>query len=321
MKTLEDLRQFYNASLSTDLKKLEEERKKIARRLILMSVVILCVVGIIIFFLSSKAKTLDIFIFPAVIGAAIWAGLYALLTKNYKKQFKADIIQRIIKFIDANLNYVKDGFIPQAMFIASDIFKRRPDRYRGDDLVNGTIEKTPIEFSEIHAQYKTETRDSKGHRRTQWHTIFKGIFFVAGFNKKFKGSTIVLPDTAEKLFGHIGSMFQSWNMTRDQLIKMDDPEFERLFVVYGSDQIESRYVLSTSLMKRIVDFKKKTGNQIFLSFIQSKVVLAISYRKNLFEPRVFRTLLSFEPIQEYFEDLQLAIGIVGDLNLNTRIWG
>ncbi|MFT5169968.1 MAG: hypothetical protein ACI8Q2_000583, partial [Candidatus Omnitrophota bacterium] len=41
---------------------------------------------------------------------------------------------------------------------------------------------------------------------------------------------------------------------------------------------------------------------------------------NLFEPRIFKTLLDFKPIEEYFEDLSFAIGIVEDLNLNTRIW-
>jgi hypothetical protein len=50
------------------------------------------------------------------------------------------------------------------------------------------------------------------------------------------------------------------------------------------------------------------------------VFVAVSYTKNLFEPRLFRTILDFELVQEYFEDLQLAIGIVDDLNLNTRIW-
>ena len=107
---------------------------------------------------------------------------------------------------------------------------------------------------------------------------------------------------------------------RDQLVKLEDPEFEKHFVVYSKDQIEARYILSTSLMRRIVDFKKKTKKDIHLSFVGSKVYVAISYVRDLFEPRVFQTLLSFEPIQQYFEDLSLAIGIVDDLNLNTRIW-
>lgn len=31
-------------------------------------------------------------------------------------------------------------------------------------------------------------------------------------------------------------------------------------------------------------------------------------------------MLSFKPIQEYFESLQLMIAIVEELNLNWRIW-
>ena len=57
-----------------------------------------------------------------------------------------------------------------------------------------------------------------------------------------------------------------------------------------------------------------------MSFVGSKVFVAVSFTRNLFEPKLFRTLLDFGLIQEYFEDLQLAIGIVEDLNLNTRIW-
>ena len=146
------------------------------------------------------------------------------------------------------------------------------------------------------------------------------IFFIADFHKHFSGKTVVLPDTAEKLFGQIGTMLQSLNKFRGQLVKLEDPEFEKLFAVYGDDQIEARYILSTSLMKRIVDFKRKTRRRIFLSFIGSKVYVAVSYTRNLFEPRIFRTLLDFAPIQQYFEDFQMAVGIVEDLNLNTRIW-
>ncbi len=105
-----------------------------------------------------------------------------------------------------------------------------------------------------------------------------------------------------------------------QLIKLEDPEFERLFVVYGDDQIQARYILSTSLMERIMQFKAKSQRPIYLSFVGSKVFVAVSYTKNLFEPKIFSTLLDFGPIRQYYEDLQLAVGIVEDLNLNTRIW-
>ena len=44
---------------------------------------------------------------------------------------------------------------------------------------------------------------------------------------------------------------------RGELIKMEDVAFERGVVVYGDDQIEARYILSTSLMERILAYKKK----------------------------------------------------------------
>ena len=162
------------------------------------------------------------------------------------------------------------------------------------------------------------TRDGRGNRH--YHTFFKGLFFIADFNKDFRSKTFVLPDTAERMLGGLGAMFQKMNASRPPLVKLEDPEFEKLFVVYGDDQVESRYILSTSLMRRIVDFKRKTKRQVYLSFIKSKVYVAVWYKRDLFEPRVFQTMLDFSPIQQYFEDLLLATSIVDDLNLNTRIW-
>jgi hypothetical protein len=238
------------------------------------------------------------------------------MTRGYRSVFKATVIAKLVRFIDENLRYSPDQGIDKSVFQKADLFKHRIDRYTSEDQVVGKVGATEIAFSEVHAEYKT--KDNKGH--THWHTIFRGILFVGDFNKAFRGKTVVLPDTAERLLGSLGQALQSWTPGRDDLVKLEDPEFEREFVVYGSDQIEARYILSTSLMERILQFKRKTGKRIALSFVGSKVFVAVPYTKNLFEPRLFSTLLDFGPIAQYFEDLQLAMGIVEDLNLNTRIW-
>ncbi len=74
-------------------------------------------------------------------------------------------------------------------------------------------------------------------------------------------------------------------------------------------------------MRRIIDFKKKYNKIIYLSFVESKIYVGISYNRNLFEPRVDESILNFSIIQEYFDDIALVVGLVEDLNLNTRIWG
>ncbi|MCP3951513.1 MAG: DUF3137 domain-containing protein [Desulfobacterales bacterium] len=51
------------------------------------------------------------------------------------------------------------------------------------------------------------------------------------------------------------------------------------------------------------------------------MVLIIRSIRNLFEPRLFRSILNFKPMAEYFKVLNLALGVIEDMNLNRRIWG
>lgn len=314
MRTIEELRDLYVKMIAPGLGALEEQRRSILKKFYLAVAIVVPVFGLLALSAARYAPNLGIFLLIA--GILVLVFTYQFLIKDYRRLFKSAVIEKIVKFIDEGLTYSKFGKVSEPIFKMSGIFQKRIDNYKGDDHVSGTIGKTRVEFSELYVSY--ETRSSKGGK--QEHVVFKGLFFMADFNKHFKGSTVVLPDTAEKLLGHVGTFFQSMNKVRGSLIKLEDPEFERSFAVYGSDQIEARYILSTSLMKRIMDFQKKTGKRIYLSFVGSKVFVAIPYQKDLFEPRVFRTILDFTPVQEYFEDLQLAAGIVDDLNLNTRIW-
>lgn len=88
----------------------------------------------------------------------------------------------------------------------------------------------------------------------------------------------------------------------------------------ADDQIEVRYVLSPSFMKRIIDFKAEIGRQVFLSFVGSEVLVAIPYSHELLEPPVMRIVLNFKGAGKYFDDLRLICGMVEDLNLNAKIW-
>lgn len=252
----------------------------------------------------------------AVLGPYLWVSGDLDL---YKKSFKHDIVGRVVDAIDPALDYHPDRRIGESDYMASRIFLTNPDRYRGEDYVSGTLGATAVRFSEIHSEYKTETRDSKGNRRTRWHTIFKGVFFIADFNKHFEQDTVVLPDTAEKLFGRLGKMFQKMNLRQEKLVTLEDPEFEKLFAVYADDEVEARYILTPGLMRRLVKFRQTTGN-LYISFTGSCVNVGVATSRNLFEPRVFKTIIDPDLIREYYDDLDFFAGIVDELNLNTRIW-
>jgi hypothetical protein len=101
---------------------------------------------------------------------------------------------------------------------------------------------------------------------------------------------------------------------------MDNPEFEKEFVVYGTDQIEARYILSHSMMQRILELKKKTAKPLYLSFKNGQMYLAISYEKELFTPSIFKSLVEYKVALEYIKTLQLTLAIVTELKLNERLW-
>lgn len=320
MKTLPEFERFFETSLRSRLEPFEARRKSICRAwagfLVALGIFLLALLFAGPALGAGGGLILGGFVAGAIVAGAAWW----LLTRGFAPDFKAQIVAEIVRFFDPGLRYGPSECISEGEFLESDIFRQRIDRYRGEDLVEGVLDRTALRFSEIHAEHRTETTDSKGRRRTEWHTIFKGVFFIADFNKDFSGVTVVLPDTAERLFGFLGRKLQEMNLMRGGLVAMEDPEFEKRFVVYGTDQVEARYVLSTALMRRIMEFQDKCGCRLHLSFVRSSVYLGIARTRDAFEPAFFRSLLAFESVRPYFDDLQLITGIVEDLNLNTRIW-
>ena len=105
---------------------------------------------------------------------------------------------------------------------------------------------------------------------------------------------------------------------------MEDPEFERLFKVFSTDQVEARYILTPNMIRRIVEFRNRTQSQVRVSFIASRVFVAIPTSHNHFEPPSLLApadkLLDPATLAQYFEELKFALAVVDELNLNTRIW-
>lgn len=312
MSNNKSFKEFYDTILLPDLKVLDQERKKVDRRVLFIGLIALMLIIIIGRFRGSGTGYFQIL--AAVLGFIA----ISVVCKNYRLNFKNKIVQKITAFVDKNLVYSPDGYVSREEFTNSGIFQKYSNRYNGEDHFKGKLGKTAIEFSEIVGKHVTSTGTGSTRKEHQ-SLIFKGIFFVADFNKNFKGHTIVLPDTAERMLGKFGQSLQTMS-SRGELIKLEDLEFEKEFCVYSDDQVEARYILSTSLMKRIVDFKRKWNTKVYLSFRHSKVYIAIKMDKNLFETRLFKSIVDYSFMEENIRFLILLTGIVEDLNLNTRIW-
>lgn len=311
MKNRRKLLEFFQSELTPALDALEIERKSVVKKVLLIALVLAGVVSWIFFkYSASFAFFWLIFALFTLLAIKIY------IAKSYVLNFKKEIIKQIISFIDPTLIYLPLSHVSKQSFAESQIFKRPPDVLKGDDYVSGQIGVTKVEFSELHAQYISKSSRGKKNKVT----LFKGLFFSADFNKHFRGKTFVLPDVSERVLGRVGTMIQELNSQHGELVKLEDVEFEKRFVVYADDQIEARYILSPALMERIKGIQTKTNKRIALSFVGSKINIAIPYSKDLFEPTLFRTIKKFKSIADYFEELVMMIELVEDLNLNTRIW-
>jgi hypothetical protein len=318
MKSTSELTDFYYKELYPSLSELEKTRTRILSQLKWYGGMGAVVFVIAALWMGKNFGLLHPLMLSVVIGFAALASMtYRFMLQGYAKDFKAHIITPLIRAIDPHLLYNPDFMVSQHLFSRSSLFQHDIDRYQGNDYVKGSMDGVALEFSDIHAEY--QTRDSKG--RTQWHTLFRGLFLVAEFNKHFKSRTVILPDLAEKTFGNlIGGWLQSKNSSRDSVIQLDDPEFEKKFVVYGNDPIEARYILTHSMMKRIVEFQKKISHPLFISFVHNHIHIAIATQKDLFEPSLFTSLLDYKQAMEYVNTLNNTIGLVEELKLNEKLW-
>jgi hypothetical protein len=293
-----ELKALYENHLKPKLRDFEKQRKVIRIKAIFLIIVFPIPIFCFIIFSFALFRGNGICEGIVLISAG-WYYIYAKIIKSYRKNFKTEIIQRIVALFDGKLTFYPNKTITRKEFKASQLERYWDEfnKWNGEDYIEGTFGKTAVKFSEIHARHSAGSNT---------HTVFKGLFFIIDFNKHFEGFTVVLPEGTEGDYG--------------QLVKLESLAFEQAFVVYSDNQITARYVLSFSLMQRLLIFYRELHKHIYLSFVDGKLYVGIPISDPILEPTVFKTLLNFEIYRDYLMYIQFSKDIVEELNLNTRIW-
>lgn len=306
------------SAIESVIAELEIQRKKIASNQIQGWGAI--TLGITCFAIGSilSQVVLAIIGFVIVIPGAIILFRISDGIKTYKYRFKQEVIGAALSSFNQSLTFKHEHGISESEFINSQLFTTQPDRYHTEDLITGKDEKTTFYFAEVHAEYKTETRTKNG-RQVHWHNILKGIIFTADFNKNFNGVTVVRP----KDFGStLGAWFSKniYSFGDKDIVQLENDYFNKNFVTYSTDQVESRYILTPAMMEKISDLNERSAYCISLSFINSSIYFAFPLAHNYFEPPVFKTLLKPNLLDEDMNILNFMFAIIEELGLNTRIW-
>jgi len=243
-----------------------------------------------------------------VIAALIIRGVHL---HRVKEDFKRKVMPVLLKSIDPSLQYDPGRCVSVKEFERANLYKK-PDRFSGKDFVTGKIGATAVRFSLVHAEEKHEETETDGEgnttTRTRYETIFRGLFFIADFNKHFATRTKVEPHGVrfvDKLFG--------------SHVEMESPDFNRQFSVSSTDQVEARYIMTPSLMEHFMALRAKVGD-FKTAFVNEHVYMTLAMKYDAFEPSLKRPLTEPGQVDEFLSKLKTITGIVGELGLNVRIW-
>lgn len=235
----------------------------------------------------------------------------------WRHKYKEQVFSRAARAVAPGINYSPYAMVQQQDFQRSGLFNSRIDRYRGEDCFSGRSGSTDLIFSELHVEREEKSRDSDGKQTTRWVTVFKGIYLIADFHKHFRCQVSIVPDVAEATFGWMGRKFQGLS---GDLVRMENPEFERAFKVQASDPVEVRYLLTPDMQERFLEFRNRWSMGVRAALIDSNLHLAIPNNENWFETDIRMPATDRFIPGRFIEQLVLLLHIPEQLDLNTRIW-
>ncbi|HAS40928.1 MAG TPA: hypothetical protein DCS93_10630 [Microscillaceae bacterium] len=310
-----EIQALFHRHLKHNIKHIETNRKLIIRYQIsqvvgyLLVLVVLCSWNFLLA-IDSWAFLSSLMIAMGVIFVS--SAAYQAQKQKYHKQYKFHIVRPIAECIDPSWQYQPFKGIDAKEIKASRLFATGYNYYHSDDLISGLIGKTDFQCADVHIQRAVNTNRA--------YSIFQGLFFHADFHKHFQGAIFVTPDFTKGRWGNAGTFIQKHLVGQGQLVKMENLEFERLFMVHATNPTEARYVLTPVIMEAMVKLRQFYNNPISFAFMGTRMYCAIDFEEPLFEPEIYRSAVNYRDIQFMYALLKINKIIVEEMQLNTRIW-
>ncbi len=294
----------YKKEILPILAQFEQERLK-KRRLVknintanIAIIVVFIILGIFVF------KSLDI---SFLIGINV---LIMLICKMIKKSFENKIKEKIMPSLCSCFDDLKwstyGEYLPdERLIVLSELFKTNStSTFSYDDIFQGSWANVPFEIIELES--RTHKASVSSSRRTSSKIQFRGVIVKFKIDKKFKSKTVILKNKQN-------CPWLDKNLKKSQF---EDVIFEDKFDVYTQDEVEARYLITTSFMERLNNLKTAFDiNEISCSFLNGTLLIALSTQKDLFHlasldvpltdsrefSKLYGELISIYDLIEYFK--------------------
>ncbi|GAB6074418.1 DUF3137 domain-containing protein [Nautilia lithotrophica] len=226
---------------------------------VLLAVVLVGIVG----YLTFKFAVLWWHYLIGGVIALLIIGMAISAVEDYKSAFIERILKPLLKSNDLHF-FPKEGF-KEDEALSSNLFNFEYDDYDSHSLVVGKdFRLAYVEFTK-----EEEDEDSEGNIEIRTVTKFAGFLIFLKHNRFVRDYVLIEPSSF-----HLSDFLP---VTYDKYrVKMDNPEFEKLFDVYSADQVEARYLLDHNYMELLIKLYKEADVK-YLSFIKDLVFTKIEY--------------------------------------------
>ncbi|MFW5659543.1 MAG: DUF3137 domain-containing protein, partial [Bacteroidota bacterium] len=120
----------------------------------------------------------------------------------------------------------------------------------------------------------------------------------------FTSATIIVPAGTDLASAH-------WRKTmKVERINTGDSNFEKHFWLFSDSTQDTNKIMTQNLRDVLVNFVEQSDNGIMCSFIGHRIYVGITFKKDLFEPKLFKSLKDFSTIEEYYDVLYRAMTII-----------
>lgn len=305
MRDLKEFRIYYNKTIHPELLRMERLRIRLIRLLFFSA---LMLAGIIVLEIYLQLLVVTLFLILPIVLLMVYLG-YRI--RKFVKTFKPNVINLILDFIDDGLNRGKLHYdhrksISRETFFESGLFITSGHYYKGEDYIQGKVGEMDFELSELDVRHVSPVSN-------KLHTDFKGVFLKAFFPEETQGEIKVWPRDRFQYFSRSVKAF-TWDGAVNVDHEILNPNFRALFVTFALEDTHVISILSDPMQKALVKYVYETGKELFMAFSGQDIYVAVTEEKDLLEPNILRSNLSFDLVREFFEDVNLLLKIVEDFD-------
>ena len=278
-----------------------EKKKIIDSRTNKILISCLLTIIIVLYFIWPHVHWIQAIIVSIILFVILYGILVKLFVRKYLNQFIIHFRDNVISVLlnslkfDVKLNLEK--VLSRSMFNEGKLFTNF-NVFNPEEFFEGTIDELPISFSELLLEYKS---------RRYTNRIFYGFFIKLHYNLDTNLIIDVIEDSTNS------DVLQKLNFKRNQLVKIEDSEFERYYVVYSNNVDLTKSLISNTVIDNLKKLNVIAKNRVYFSIRNGSIHVAYNDERNYFEIDKDKTIE--ELTETHFNDLNDIFVILKEIKM------